>query len=88
MRYMKCFGSLNFTNLVNYIFGNVSAADDNANYNFGQMYKWKSLQEGFEEAKISRKPVFLLIHKPGCPSCEKLKDKFAKSIRILDLSVQ
>ncbi|XP_050458531.1 thioredoxin domain-containing protein 12-like [Cataglyphis hispanica] len=85
MRYAKYLvGSVNFTALAYYVFGN--AADNNLNNVFGQMYKWKNLQEGFREAKISRKPIFLLIHKPGCPTCEKLKPKFINSIRLLDLS--
>ncbi|XP_011703689.1 PREDICTED: thioredoxin domain-containing protein 12-like isoform X2 [Wasmannia auropunctata] len=85
MRYAKCLGSLNVTALAcYYVFGNVIAADDDSN--FGRMYKWRNLQEGFQEAKISRKPIFLLIYKPGCPTCEKLKPKFTNSIRILDLS--
>ncbi|TGZ43782.1 thioredoxin domain-containing protein 12 isoform X1 [Temnothorax longispinosus] len=91
MRYAKCLGSLNVPALAYYygyccIFRNVIAADDDPNRNFGRMYKWRNLQEGFQEAKICRKPIFLLIHKPGCPTCEKLKPKFANSIRILDLS--
>lgn len=86
---MKCLGSLNITALACYyycVFGNVIAADDDSNRNFGRMYKWRNLQEGFQEAKICRKPIFLLIYKPGCPTCEKLKPKFSNSIRILDLS--
>ncbi|KYQ59836.1 Thioredoxin domain-containing protein 12 [Trachymyrmex zeteki] len=93
MRYAKCLGSLNVTAALvcyYYIFGNViAAADDDSNRNsrnFERMYKWRNLQEGFQEAKICRKPIFLLIHKPGCPTCEKLKPKFTNSIRILDLS--
>ncbi|XP_012227694.2 thioredoxin domain-containing protein 12-like [Linepithema humile] len=87
MRYAyKCLNSLSFTTLTYYIFRNVSAAGDDLNHGFGQMYKWRNLQEGFQEAKVSRKPIFLLIHKPGCPTCEKLKPKFANAIRILDLS--
>ncbi|XP_012536084.1 thioredoxin domain-containing protein 12-like [Monomorium pharaonis] len=87
MRYMKCLGSYNVPVLAccYYIFRNVIAAGD-SNRSFGCMYKWRNLQEGFQEAKISRKPIFLLIYKPGCPTCEKLKPKFNNSIRILDLS--
>ncbi|EZA53130.1 hypothetical protein DMN91_005424 [Ooceraea biroi] len=85
MRYAKCLDLLKFTALAYHICGKVTAADDNSN-NFGQMYKWKNLQDGFAEAKVSRKPIFLLIHKAGCPTCEKLKPKFTNSIRILDLS--
>ncbi|XP_025267275.1 thioredoxin domain-containing protein 12-like [Camponotus floridanus] len=86
MRYAKCLvGSANLTALMyHYVFG--SAAEDDSNYNFSHMYKWKNLQEGFQEAKVCRKPIFLLIHKPGCPTCEKLKPKFTNSIRLLDLS--
>ncbi|XP_029678751.1 thioredoxin domain-containing protein 12-like [Formica exsecta] len=87
MRYVKCLvGSVNFTALANYIFGSAVSADDDSNNHFGHMYKWKNLQEGFREAKVCRKPIFLLIHKPGCPTCEKLKPKFINSIRLLDLS--
>ncbi|XP_018341476.1 PREDICTED: thioredoxin domain-containing protein 12-like [Trachymyrmex septentrionalis] len=90
MRYAKCLGSLNVTTALvyyYYIFGNViAAADDDSNRNFERMYKWKNLREGFQEAKISRKPIFLLIHKPGCPTCEKLKPRFTNSIKILNLS--
>lgn len=88
MRYAKCLNSLSFTTLTYYIFRNVITAGDDLNHGFGQMYKWRNLQEGFQEAAISRKPIFLLIHKPGCPTCEKLKPKFANAIRILDLSQQ
>jgi len=74
--------------MYHYVFGSAIAAKDDSSYNFGHMYKWKNLQEGFQEAKVCRKPIFLLIHKPGCPTCEKLKPKFTNSIRLLDLSKQ
>ncbi|KAG5329202.1 TXD12 protein, partial [Acromyrmex charruanus] len=90
MRYAKCLGSLNVTTALvyyYYIFGNViAAADDDSNRNFERTYKWRNLQEGFEEAKICRKPIFLLIYKLGCPTCEKLKPKFTNSIKIVNLS--
>ncbi|XP_029164062.1 thioredoxin domain-containing protein 12-like [Nylanderia fulva] len=85
MRYAKRLGFKNFTTLACYIFGTAVVANDDSNY-FGHMYKWKNLRDGFREAKICRKPIFLLIHKPGCPTCEKLKPKFINSIRLLDLS--
>ncbi|KYM79510.1 Thioredoxin domain-containing protein 12 [Atta colombica] len=90
MRYAKYLGFLNVTTALiyyYYIFGNViAAADDDSNRNFERMYKWRNLQKGFQEAKIYKKPIFLLIHKPGCPTCEKLKPKFTNSIKILNLS--
>ncbi|KAL0117165.1 hypothetical protein PUN28_010186 [Cardiocondyla obscurior] len=86
MRYAKCLGSLNIAGLVCYsVFGSVIAADNDTT-NFERAYKWRSLSEGFREAKTSRKPIFLLVHKPGCPTCENLQAKIVKSIRILDLS--
>lgn len=85
MRYARYLGSWKFSALAYYIFGNVIAID-NLNQNFGHTFKWRNLDEGFEEAKIVRKPIFLLIYKIGCPTCEKLKPKFTKSIRINDLS--
>ena len=90
MRYAKCLGSLNVTTALiyyYYIFGNV-IADDDSNRNFERAYKWRNLQEGFQEAKICRKPIFLLIYKLGCPTCEQLKPKFTNSSKILNLSQQ
>jgi len=86
MRYAKCFNFLRFTALIYHIYGKVNATDDS--HDFGEMYKWKNLQEAYKEAKDNRKPIFLLIHKIGCPTCEQLKPKFINSIRILDLSKQ
>lgn len=88
MRYTRCLGSWKFSALACHIFGNVIAHDNDRNDGFGHMYKWRRLKEGFDEAKVTRKPIFLLIYKTGCPTCEKLKPKFTKSIRIQDLSQQ
>ncbi|XP_014472094.1 PREDICTED: thioredoxin domain-containing protein 12-like [Dinoponera quadriceps] len=84
MRYARYLGSWKFRALACYMFGNAMAINDDLS--FGYIFKWKNLAEGFDEAKVIRKPIFLLIYKTGCPTCEKLKPKFRKSIRILDLS--
>ncbi|XP_011313759.1 thioredoxin domain-containing protein 12-like [Fopius arisanus] len=55
-------------------------------YGFGNSYKWRNLSGGFEEAKKSGKPIFLIIHKPKCPACIKLKDKFSRSVKLIDIS--
>ncbi|XP_032665776.1 thioredoxin domain-containing protein 12-like [Odontomachus brunneus] len=86
MRFSRCFGSWKFRTLMCYVFGNVIAANNDMNQSFERMFKWRNLQEGFDEAKIVRKPIFLLIYKTGCPTCDKLKPKFTKSIRLHDLS--
>ncbi|EFN82717.1 thioredoxin domain-containing protein 12 [Harpegnathos saltator] len=84
MRYARCLGSWKLGALACYLFGNVIAIDDRQG--FGHMFKWRNLEEAFDEARIVRKPIFLLIYKSGCPTCEKLKPKFRNSLRIHDLS--
>lgn len=53
---------------------------------FNSLYKWCDIKDAFREAKRIRKPIFLLIHNSWCPSCKKLKNKFSKSLKLIDLS--
>ncbi|CAK9797764.1 Thioredoxin domain-containing protein 12 [Anthophora quadrimaculata] len=87
---IKYLGAFNLINLANHLVGNNLVLTENSNYDidFEQLFKWKSLKDGFEEAKVIQKPIFLLIHKPQCISCQKLKKTFSKSMRIMDLSDQ
>ncbi|XP_034944107.1 thioredoxin domain-containing protein 12-like isoform X2 [Chelonus insularis] len=66
--------------MVSYNMGEIS------DYGFGTAYKWRSLPGGLQEARRTGKPIFLLIHKITCPSCQKLKEKFSRSIKLIDLS--
>ncbi|XP_017760915.1 PREDICTED: thioredoxin domain-containing protein 12-like [Eufriesea mexicana] len=85
---IKYFSALNLINLANHIVGNklVNTRDSNFEASFEQLFKWRSLKYGFQEAKVSNKPIFLLIYKLQCPSCQKLKQNFSKSVRLMDLS--
>lgn len=56
---------------------------------FGDHIAWKSLDSGLASAKVSQKPVMVLIHRSRCPACHELRPKFAASkvgtwIMILD----
>lgn len=55
---------------------------------FGQIYKWRDFHRGFEEAKETGKPIFLVIHRTWCPACRSLKEKFSKSMQLIDLSTR
>lgn len=85
---IKYFSALNLINLANHIVRTklVNTGDTNFEANFEQLFKWRSLKYGFQEAVASNKPIFLLIYKKQCPSCQKLKQNFSKSIRLMDLS--
>ncbi|KOC63237.1 Thioredoxin domain-containing protein 12 [Habropoda laboriosa] len=85
---IKYLSALNLINLANHLIGNnlTLIRNSNCESDFEQLFKWRPLKDGFEEAKIIQKPIFLLIHKPQCPSCQKLKKTFAKSVRLMDLS--
>ncbi|KAL1464093.1 hypothetical protein WDU94_003773 [Cyamophila willieti] len=51
---------------------------------FGDNINWKTLQDGLASAKVSQKPVMVLIHKSYCPACHELKPQFAASKEIAD----
>lgn len=84
---IKYLSILNLINLANHI-GNKFVNNGDLNYeaDFERLFKWKSLKCGFQEVKIVQKPIFLFIYKVQCPSCQKLKQKFSKSIHLMDLS--
>ncbi|XP_034182621.1 thioredoxin domain-containing protein 12 [Osmia lignaria lignaria] len=85
---IKYLSSLNFINLANDIVANniLTVKDTNSDAGFDQLFKWKSFSNGFNEAKTLKKPVFLMIHKEFCPACQRLKEKFAKCVRLMDIS--
>ncbi|XP_015127889.1 thioredoxin domain-containing protein 12 [Diachasma alloeum] len=60
--------------------------EDELDYGFGKSYKWRYLPRGFQEAKQTGKPIFLVIHKTTCPACVKLKEKFSRSVKLIDMS--
>ena len=88
--FFKYVSALNLSSIVDQVVGTMLASGDGNNVvsdgGFGQVYRWKSLDYAFQEAKITRKPIFLLIHRPWCPACKKLKIKFSKSMKLLDIS--
>ncbi|XP_076248373.1 thioredoxin domain-containing protein 12 [Calliopsis andreniformis] len=88
IQYIKYLSSLNLINLANHIVANtlLNTGETHCDSTFEQLYKWRSFKDGFEEAKITNKPVFLLIHKFTCPACHKLKYRLTKSVRLMDLS--
>uniref|UniRef100_A0A8D8TK44 Thioredoxin domain-containing protein 12 n=2 Tax=Cacopsylla melanoneura TaxID=428564 RepID=A0A8D8TK44_9HEMI len=53
-------------------------------HGFGDNINWKSLQDGLASAKLSQKPVMVLIHKSYCPACHELSPQFAASKEIAD----
>ena len=85
---IKFLGALNIIALANQIVGNnlINTGGSNSVISFEQLFKWKSFAYGFQEASAVNKPIFLLIYKAQCPSCQKLKQKFFKSVRLMDLS--
>jgi len=60
-----------------------SAADS---HGLGDHYNWVELDEGYELAKASSKPLMLLIHKSWCGACKALKPRFKSSQPIEQLS--
>ncbi|XP_076287243.1 thioredoxin domain-containing protein 12 [Lasioglossum baleicum] len=81
---IQCFKYLSAFNIVNL----ASQVIENANSNciLEHLFKWKSFDNGFREAKQTDKPIFLFVYKIGCPACEILKEKVSKSVRVMDLS--
>jgi len=67
------------------IFQGVSAATDMAR-GWGNRVQWHSLQDGQKLAKEQGKPAMIVIHTTSCPSCRKLKPRFADSRVIEQLS--
>lgn len=91
----KCFVHLvavNMFQLAESLVGNVFAKnfgnDDAVDNGFGKEYKWRTVTGGFNEAKKTRRPIMVIIHRHGCPSCDKLRPKIASSLKLLDLSKQ
>ncbi|XP_033340574.1 thioredoxin domain-containing protein 12 [Megalopta genalis] len=78
LRYLSAFSILKLANQL--------AGNEDPNCILEHLFKWKSFDNGFEEAKQTEKPIFLFVYKIGCPACEVLKEKFSKSVRIMDLS--
>ncbi|KAK0168258.1 hypothetical protein PV327_002082 [Microctonus hyperodae] len=88
-QYLKYLTGLSLFTAANHVVSIVLGNGDETNisdYGFGKAYKWRGLNGGFEEAKQTGKPVFLLIHKTTCPACHNLKEKFSLSIKLIDLS--
>lgn len=85
---IKFLSALNVISLANQIVGNnlINTGGSTNAISFEQLFKWKSFAYGFQEASAVNKPIFLLIYKAQCPSCQKLKQKFFKSVRLMDLS--
>lgn len=79
--------ALNLPFIANQFLKSILKSVDNGNFNeFNTLYKWYNIQDAFIEAKRTRKCIFLLIQNSWCPSCKKLKNKFSKSLRLIDLS--
>ncbi|XP_071878043.1 thioredoxin domain-containing protein 12 [Bombus fervidus] len=87
-KWIKFFSAINLIALANQIVENnlLNIGDSNCDKSFERLFKWRSVTYGFQEAKVVNKPIFLLIHKMQCPSCQKLKQKFSNSVRLMDLS--
>ncbi|XP_031826525.1 thioredoxin domain-containing protein 12 [Nomia melanderi] len=86
---IRCFrflNSFNLIKLVNEVTEDVFSTAIDCDHNFEQLFKWKSFDNGFSEAKLIKKPIFFLIYKLGCPACDQLKEKFSKSVRLMDLT--
>ncbi|XP_046427535.1 thioredoxin domain-containing protein 12-like [Neodiprion fabricii] len=63
-----------------------SGNENSGDHGFGLSYRWRSVSGGFTEAKKTRKPIMVVVHKLGCPACANLRPKFANSLKLLDLS--
>lgn len=85
---IKYLTALNLISLMSRIGGNniFNLGDSNYEHEFEHLYKWTSFKNGFQEARKVNKPILLFIHKMQCPGCVKLKKKFVKSVRLMDLS--
>ncbi|XP_003702094.1 thioredoxin domain-containing protein 12 [Megachile rotundata] len=81
IHYLRYLTSLNLINLANDTVANTLLPSG-----FERLFKWRSFNDGFEEAKASKKPILLFIYKDLCPACRKLKQKFANCMRLMDLS--
>ncbi|XP_078043530.1 thioredoxin domain-containing protein 12 [Augochlora pura] len=81
IQYLGYLSAFSIVKLANQLAGN---ADPNCILE--HLFKWKTFDNGFEEAEKTQKPIFLFVYKIGCPACEILKEKFSKSVRIMDLS--
>ncbi|KAG7211396.1 hypothetical protein KM043_010684 [Ampulex compressa] len=88
MQYAKYLCSLNLVGLANHVAENITSGDAHNDCGFSQLFKWRSFKIGFEEAKKSKKPIFLLIQETTCNTCQELKCKLSKSIKLIDLSSQ
>lgn len=53
---------------------------------WGDSISWTSLSDGLDAARVSDKPVFLLIWKTWCGACKNLRPVFAASADIAALS--
>ena len=90
-KYFKYLASFNLMSIIdkkllsNISIGNEENLSDD-DRGFGKLYKWRHFQRGFDEAKENGKPIFLVIHRAGCPACIYLKEKFSKSVQLLDMS--
>ena len=88
--FFKYASALNLTSLADQVVGVVSATVVNIKYDedrgFGKEFQWRTLNDAFQEAKLNRKPIFLVIHRSWCPACQKLRANFEKSMKLLDLS--
>ncbi|XP_063988407.1 thioredoxin domain-containing protein 12-like [Diachasmimorpha longicaudata] len=87
-QYLKYFWNGNIIALADHAVEALLAhsGEDELDHGFGKSYKWKNLQRGFEEAKQSGKAIFLIIHTTTCPACIKLREKFSKSVKLIDMS--
>ncbi|XP_017893124.1 thioredoxin domain-containing protein 12-like [Ceratina calcarata] len=85
---VKYLTALNLISLISRIGGNniFNLGDSNYEYEFEHLYKWTSFNRGFCQARKVNKPIMLFVHKMQCPGCVKLKKKFVKSVRLMDLS--
>eukprot|EP00993_Chasmostoma_nieuportense_P005981 NODE_6595_length_519_cov_20.852041_g6430_i0.p2 GENE.NODE_6595_length_519_cov_20.852041_g6430_i0~~NODE_6595_length_519_cov_20.852041_g6430_i0.p2 ORF type:complete len:150 (-),score=40.03 NODE_6595_length_519_cov_20.852041_g6430_i0:69-482(-) len=59
------------------------AAPDNG---FGDQYSWCTLDSARDEARLTNKPIMLIIHKTWCGACKALKPAFQASPEISKLA--
>lgn len=85
-QYFKYFSSFSIISLADKVVLSLSNSNVKLDNGFGNEYKWQTLTQGFKEAKHLKKPIFLVVHKLTCPACIELKDKFSKSIKLIELS--